>query len=260
MKSVVFIGSGNVASNLAPAIDALDNYAVIQVHSRNIDHAERLCEKLQQAKPIAELKDVDNQADFVIIAVSDDVVISIADGLPRNLTAITMHTSGSVPLEGLKNAPSDTAVFYPFQTFTSGRKVDIADVPFFIEASSEKAKDEAKALAMSLSDKVFDADSDTRRTLHLAGIFSCNFVNRLWAITQKLLAEKGIPFDVLRPLLEETLRKAFDLGPLDAQTGPARRGDLDLIHRHIKLLSPEEAQIYKDLSNSILSEYNQTEV
>ncbi|MCF0214643.1 MAG: NAD(P)-binding domain-containing protein, partial [Muribaculaceae bacterium] len=88
MKSVVFIGSGNVASNLAPAIDALDNYAVVQVYSRNIDHAERLCEKLQQAKPIAKLKDIDNQADFVIIAVGDDVVVSIADSLPRELTAI----------------------------------------------------------------------------------------------------------------------------------------------------------------------------
>ena len=252
MKRLVFIGSGNVAQGLAPAIDALEGYTVSQVLSRNIDHAKALADRLSAAQAISSYAEIDPDADFILIAANDDAIDSIAQSIPQSFKGITMHTSGSIPLDVLKSRREDSAVFYPFQTFTAGRAVNLSAVPFFIEAASDRAKTEAMALARKLSPTVYEADSDARRVLHIAGVFTNNFTNHLLHITETLLAEKNIPFSVMQPLAEETVRKAFTLSPKAAQTGPARRGDTDVIAKHLEMLSGTNAQIYKLLTESII--------
>ena len=66
-------------------------------------------------------------------------------------------------------------------------------------------------------------------------------------------ARDGLPFEVLRPLLEETLRKAFVNSPAASQTGPAARGDRRVIDGHLSLLDGREKEIYSLLSDCIMS-------
>jgi len=99
-------------------------------------------------------------------------------------------------------------------------------------------------------------DSNTLTWLHLTGVIVNNFTNHLLALSHQVSKEKGFSFELLRPLINETVKKAFEIDPIAAQTGPAVRFDQNTINLHIHRLkeySPELADIYKALTLSIQS-------
>lgn len=63
------------------------------------------------------------------------------------------------------------------------------------------------------------------------------------------------------PLIEETTRKIHFLTPEEAQTGPARRNDRNIIEDHLHMLEnePELAEIYRNISRSIRMYAEKTE-
>lgn len=249
-SEIVILGSGNVATHLAHAFQNAGCH-IAQVYSRSFDHASRLASELKDTQPIDDLAAVTTDADLYIISVADAAVASIAEAMPK-VSGIVAHTSGSVPLSALAPAADRTAVLYPLQTFTRDAVVDIANVPFFTEASDKQILDDVDAYARMLSDKVYHADSEKRKTLHIAGVLSCNFVNYLWDCTAQVLADDGYDFSVVEPLVRATLDKAVAIGPRAAQTGPAMRCDADVMRQHIDRLDPDKARIYRELSNEII--------
>jgi predicted short-subunit dehydrogenase-like oxidoreductase (DUF2520 family) len=79
-----------------------------------------------------------------------------------------------------------------------------------------------------------------------------NFTNQLYRIAHEISDAKSINFDILKPLIQETARKAQELSPYMAQTGPAKRNDKKTIKRHLKQLENEDHKaIYKLLTASI---------
>ena len=144
-------------------------------------------------------------------------------------------------------------VFYPMQTFSKQRAVDFREVPFFIEAKRPEDVELLKAVAGTLSEKVYEADSEQRRSLHLVAVFTCNFTNHMYALAAELLEKYHLPFDVMLPLIDETARKVHELPPCDAQTGPAVRYDENVINKHLSMLegTPALQEIYKLMSKSI---------
>ena len=78
----------------------------------------------------------------------------------------------------------------------------------------------------------------------------------MYAISEQLLNEEGVPFSVMLPLVRETARKVEGISPLKAQTGPAVRGDRKVIGEHLELLKehPELADIYRLVSIDINKE------
>jgi predicted short-subunit dehydrogenase-like oxidoreductase (DUF2520 family) len=74
----------------------------------------------------------------------------------------------------------------------------------------------------------------------------------------KMIALKaGFPFEILTPLIKETISKAMDSGPENSQTGPAVRHDQNTIEKHLELLSfsTELQRIYKEMTLSIIAYY-----
>ena len=91
----------------------------------------------------------------------------------------------------------------------------------------------------------------------MSGVWASNFVNHLYYIAQSICKEADVPFDVLRPLIEETALKVQDLEPFEAQTGPAKRGDDIIIEKHLELLKDSrQQQLYQLLSDSIKRTYS----
>ena len=121
----------------------------------------------------------------------------------------------------------------------------------YIEANRECDLDLLRTLAEAMGSSVMQMDSHRRRYLHLAAVFCCNFVNRLYGITAELLAEQDIPFNVMLPLIHETADKMDELMPRDAQTGPAVRWDEEVMSQQMSLLDDERRQLYQLLSKSI---------
>ncbi len=251
---IVIIGSGNVATHLAKGFKTA-GCNIVQIYSRSIDHASRLGCEIGVDNVTDNLDDLARDADLYVIAVADAAVAPIAESMPQ-VSGLVVHTSGSVPLDKLKDASSRSAVLYPLQTFTREAEVQLEEVPFFTEATDQESLDLVDRYARLLSPKVYHADSARRKTLHIAGVLSCNFVNYLWDCTSRVLEADGYDFSVVEPLIRATLDKAVALGPRAAQTGPAMRRDIEVMRSHMALLDDDTADLYKKITNSILKTHN----
>lgn len=252
IKSIVLIGSGNVATRLGMALKH-SGFKIIQVYSPDIKHANMLARKLR-AKSCTILNDIYTEADLYLIAIKDDAIKSVAQQLRTKVSGkIVAHTSGSVSIDILKGVSKNTGVFYPLQTFSKDREIDIKKVPFCIEANNKKTEKLLFELACSISTNVNRINSEQRNVLHVAAVFACNFSNHLFSISEKILKDRKISFDMLKPLIHETVHKIDSHSPAEMQTGPAKRKDKNTINAHLEFLktNPEYQKIYALLSNSI---------
>lgn len=250
------VGAGNVASHLAPALSLSGAGEVVQVYSRSPESAAALASKIPGASSTADAGSIIPDADVYLISVADDAIAPLTRVLPKG-DALYLHTSGSVGMEVLAPLSERYGVFYPLQTFSKGVGLDMAKVPLFVEGSDAEVEDEIRAFAAPLFSSVYHADSETRKKMHISAVFACNFTNYLWTLAADLLERDGLPFDVLRPLLEETLRKAVVNSPAASQTGPAARGDRRVIDGHLALLEGREKEIYSLLSDCIMARREQ---
>jgi predicted short-subunit dehydrogenase-like oxidoreductase (DUF2520 family) len=110
-----------------------------------------------------------------------------------------------------------------------------------------------KKLAKTISKNVHAVSSKDRLAVHVAAVFACNFTNHLFNVSDKILQQHGFDFELLRPLIAETINKSLDIGPENAQTGPAARGDLETLNLHMEYLNGDEYQkLYKLITDLIL--------
>lgn len=252
---IVCIGSGNLATNLTLAWKEA-GILVEQVFSRTEANARALAEQLGCAWTTS-TEEIINDADLYLFSLKDSALETVASRLPGN-NGLWVHTAGSMPLAVFKPFATRRGVLYPLQTFSKGRRIDLGNVPFFLEANSEEDGAILEQLARAVSRDVRFLPSEKRRHLHLAAVFACNFVNHIYALADDILREEGIPFEVLLPLIDETAAKVHRLTPREAQTGPAIRYDENVINKHLAMLDkmPELKALYETLSRSIHKEAN----
>ena len=246
---VVVIGSGNVAESLAQAIAEAEGLDLVQIFARNEERGRKVAELANTKWSNTSLI----EADLYLISVSDNAVEGCAKTLHIPQNAVVAHTAGCCSIDAL--APhTHRAVFYPFQTFSIGRKVNFAKGYIFLEGATDHALQTVKEVAHRLTSKVEMADSARRAVIHLSGVFACNFANAMYANAAEVLASAGLPFDIVAPVIEETAQKAVEvLNPAATQTGPARRGDTQTLERHRKMLEnkPLTKDIYDKISEDI---------
>lgn len=251
MVTVVFIGAGRLASNLAAAMQASGEFVIRQVYSRTELSAKSLADELHTAYTIDPRQVVDG-ADLYVVAVSDESIATIVSSIPI-FSGIWVHTAGSIDLSVLAPCRERYGVFYPFQTFTKGHRVDFSRMPIYVEGCNAEVEAFLHQVASSLSSNVIHATSAQRGKLHIAAVFACNFVNGCYAIAADLLKEADLKFEDLLPLIDETAVKVHTVAPVDAQTGPAVRNDRDIMNRHIDQLSdPSLKEIYRIMSERIM--------
>lgn len=249
---IVFIGAGNLAVNLAQAFHR-KGFEIVQVYSRTEESARSLAEKVNAGWTI-NLKDVTTKASLYIVSLKDSAFTELLPQIVEGKDgALLVHTAGSIPMCVWEGRATRYAVFYPMQTFSKQREVDFNEIPIFIEAGQKEDTELLKTIALTLSDKVFEADSLQRKSLHLAAVFACNFTNHMYVLTADLLKKYNLPFEVMLPLIDETARKVHELTPLEAQTGPAVRYDTNVMDEHLDMLmdDPVMHEIYLLLSENI---------
>ncbi len=231
---IVLIGRGRLATNLEHALLSA-GHEVASINSRTLE-----------ALPL--------EADVYIVAVKDaalaDVIRAATKGRESQLF---VHTAGSMPMDIFKGLTVHYGVFYPMQTFSKERLVDFNDISVFLETNDAVSMERLKMLSTTLTTHIYELDSEGRKHLHLAAVFACNFVNHCYALSAEVLAAKGLPFSVMLPLVDETAQKVHELSPREAQTGPAVRGDQNVMQMQANMLAgnPAVKQIYEALSNDI---------
>ena len=246
MINVVILGAGNVATHLFNAFQKTENIKVVQVYNRSKKKLAYFEPKTSTTTSISKIMD----ADVYLISVSDDSINSLSKKLQFN-NKLVAHTSGSIAMNQISthNLPS---VFYPLQTFTSGKEVDFKTIPLCIEATKKTDLLLLENLAKSISDNIYHINSKQRKALHIAAVFVNNFVNHLYQKGEEICKENNVSFDILKPLILETARKVFELSPKNSQTGPAKRNDNKVIEQHISdLNTTTQQEIYTLLTKSI---------
>jgi len=259
MQTISFIGSGNLAWHLAPALDNA-GFVVKEVYSRNHRHAEALTGRLYQAEVKASLDFSTSDSSVFIVAVNDDSISEIAREIILPEDAVLAHTSGSVPLSDLQfAATSNIGVFYPLQTFSKTKKIDLKSTPIFVESNNEETESILLSVAKAISDQTRVISSEERKALHIAAVFASNFTNHMLALSQRVMQENSLEFDWLKPLIVETINKTLQIGPESAQTGPARRGDVETLEKHMAFLQndPDLSEVYQIISQHILNHYHE---
>lgn len=249
---IVLLGSGNVATHLGKAFK-MAGQTISQVWSRDPLHATELADILA-AEPLTDLFDLEQDADLYIISIKDEGIADLASALKLK-DKLVVHTSGTTGISVLEGASSKFGVFYPLQTFSKVKSVEFRQVPIAIEGNSPEVSALIRSIADRLSENVVELDSQQRRALHISAVFACNFTNHLFALAKELLDQQNLDFDLLRPLIAETVEKIQMNDPASVQTGPAIRGDVSTMNAHIDLLQdkPDLRLIYEKLSQSIVN-------
>ncbi len=249
INTIVFIGSGNVATRLAVALQEMKK-SILQVYSRSEKRAGILAKKLGVGFT-SNLSNVNREADLYILSVSDNALEEIVEKLDLD-TQFIVHTSGTSSMDVLNKFDS-FGVFYPLQTFSTEKNISFKNIPLCIEANSAENLELLQDLAAIISEDVQQINSEQRRALHVAAVFANNFTNYMYAVAEDILQDNDLPFDLLKPLIEETAEKLKAHIPHEAQTGPARRNDQKTIEEHLKILKahPEYQKIYQLISEQI---------
>ncbi|QDW21913.1 Rossmann-like and DUF2520 domain-containing protein [Flavobacterium sp. KBS0721] len=246
MIRITVIGSGNVAQHLIKAFAKSELVEIVQVYARKKEALSSLIEFDKITSDFEELQ----ESDLYIIAVSDKAIADVSKQLPFQ-NRIVVHTSGAASLDVL-DAKNRKGVFYPLQTFSKNKEIDFSIVPLCLEAENTFDFRVLETVAKSISNAVFAINSDQRKALHVAAVFVNNFTNHLYHIGKEICGEHQVPFEILRPLIQETAEKINTLDPVDAQTGPAKRNDNNTIAAHLDYLTNEnQKNIYKLITQSI---------
>lgn len=257
---VSFIGAGNLAWHLAPALDNTD-FAVREVYSPTKKHAAEIVSRLYEATVMDSLDFSESSSKIFIIAVADDAIEEVVQEIVLPENSFLVHTSGSQPLSVLEYAATENVgVFYPLQTFTKGKKMEFRETPVFIESANSETEKMLMNMAKTITKNVRKISSENRLALHVAAVFASNFVNHMLAVAQEILKDNKLDFELLKPLIAETVNKSLAIKPDKAQTGPARRGDLEILDSHTEFLEEQGdeqiTEIYKLISQHIIDRYN----
>lgn len=230
--NIVIIGQGNVATNLHHAFTKRG----------------AACQMVSSREGLDSLP----AANVYIYAVKDEALAAVVAQVKGKERAMHLHTSGTMPISVFGDDKPHAGIFYPFQTFSKARVIeDFSTVPVFFEARGIDDISAVYSLALTITSHVYEATQHDRERLHVAGVYACNFTNLMYTMAAELLRNTHIPFSALLPLIDETAAKIHTLAPRDAQTGPARRGDENVMAHHLALLDEDKRQLYRLLSDEI---------
>lgn len=233
--NISIIGTGRVATHLAQHLYQT-NQKIRYVFNRSLQKAQALANQVN-ANGIDDLAQI-GDSDIVLICVSDSAITEIAQQLSQNqYQGLVAHTSGSTALQVLTDFGLNSGVFYPLQTFSFDQKIDWQNTPIFIEAKSVDALQKLKIFAEKFSSKIYQYNSEQRLSLHLAAVFACNFSNYCYDIAQQILDEQHVDVNLLLPLIDATAEKLKHGKAVENQTGPAVRGDQNILNMHQQMLS-----------------------
>ncbi len=248
--AVGVIGAGRVGAVLGAALRTAGHrvIAVSAVSDRSRDRAAALLPGV----PVVAADDVGRDADLVLLAVPDDTLPSLVEGLvtTHSLRAgqFVAHTSGRFGFGVLEPATRIGALpfaLHPAMSFT-GTSVDLerlVGVCFGVTAP-DQLRPVAETLALEMGgDPVWIEERD-RPLYHAALANGSNHLVTLVSASMDLLKRAGVddPQRMLGPLLSASLDNALRFGDAGL-TGPVARGDADTLREHLRVLAREAPEI-----------------
>lgn len=265
MQTISFIGAGNVALRFSLALNEA-GYRIETIYNRSENNMGKVVKALQRnganAKSSFSISDT-LASSIVIIAVSDNSIAQVVKELERELKEssldrfpIFLHTSGATEIDvfaPLQQLGAKCGVLYPVMTLNKNKNVEFKDVPLLLESTDCSIDDILNEMATRLGSEHYFYTSEQRLKMHIAAVFTCNFVNYVLDLGFSVI---GRDHPLLLPCTLESVRNCFLHNPSAALTGPAKRGDFVTIEKHLELLDKlgmkEQKEIYSIMTENIM--------
>lgn len=191
------------------------------------DSHSHIAELLQTAR--MDMADLARDSELLLVAVSDRAIAEVAAAIPET-DALIFHASGA--LLSLRDGFS----LHPLKSLPPvGMPSDLEGTLLVFEGEHRRT---AKLMAAALGARFCEVAPEQKALYHAAAVFGANYVAASLEIAQRLMTHAGVT-DV-REDLAALARSAIDnwRSHEDARrfTGPAARGDHDVMARHRQAL------------------------
>ena len=183
--------------------------------------------------------------DVLIIATPDDAVETVAESIRSVASTLVIHLSGVLSLDVLNGHPRRAAM-HPLVALPSPELGAQRLRGAWFAVAGDPGVD---SLVEALGGRSFGVNDDSRSLYHAAAVISSNHLVALLGQAERVAALAGVPFEVMLDLARANIDNVRRLGPADALTGPAARGDDATIARHLEALPTDERAVYEALVN-----------
>lgn len=186
-----------------------------------------------------------NGTDVLVIATPDDVISNVAASIKPDADTLVVHLAGSLGADVLGDHPKRAAL-HPLMTFpdTDTGVARMLDRP----AIAVDGHREVEALASILTDTVLHIGADDRARYHAAAAVASNHLVALAGHVEAVAGPIGVPLDAYLDLMVASLDNVRRFGVQGGLTGPAARGDIETLQRHLVALDPAERDLYAVLA------------
>ena len=230
MRSVRVIGSGRAGGAMAAALAA---------------SGWQVRETLGRGASAAEVEAAAREVGLLLIATPDSAIAQVAKAVAPDSQAVVAHMSGALGLDAV--APHRRrAAIHPLTSMPdpalgarrlrSGCWFAVAGDPISLTVVSD------------LGGQAFEVSERARALYHAAAAIASNHLVALLGQAERVCEKADAPFEAMLSLVRATLDNVAELGPADALTGPAARGDEATIQRHLEALPPDERACYEALA------------
>ena len=163
-----------------------------------------------------------------------------------------VHLSGALGLDALASLEDNpVGSFHPLQSFPTPRGPSaFHGITVAVDASSPALRRRLGRIAKGLGAHPKHVTDEERAIYHAAAVFASNFVDVAFAEGVRMLTRVGWSrregIAALLPLLDGAVANIHKLGPVQALTGPIRRGDANTVRRHLEAV--DNPELYRMLA------------
>lgn len=250
LKTLNIIGAGRVGRSLAHMWHKQGVFAVQDVLTRSQTSADEAVQFIGSGRAVTNLSDM-RAADVWMLAVPDGQINTVAKELSnKKITdiasvfiasgAIVFHCSGALssaelqPLRGTGDKGSQLGSAHCILSFSAPASAvtQFAGTPCALEGDAVATQTLQTAFE-AIGAKCFDIAEKDKILYHAAAVFATNFLPVLQVVATDLWRSSGMPEPMIAPLSASLLQKAVQnmacQGAAKALTGPAARGDTELV-------------------------------
>ena len=256
-----FIGAGKVGCSLGKYF-ALQGAEVTGYYSRSLSSAKTAAEFVG-TNYYESLETVVRESDCLFFTVNDTAISEVWD-MVKNMNVkdkIICHCSGAKSASEFSGADERKAYgfsLHPISPISSryDSYKNIVEAFFTLEGNKEKLpKMEAFLKDMHLRYTVISGHDKMK--YHGACVFASNLMVALAYDATKLLEETGFSSKdakkAIAPLMLQNMEAVATKGPMEALTGPVERADVETVAGHLSVLSGNQKEIYRNLSQELIA-------
>lgn len=185
-------------------------------------------------------------SDVVLLTVPDDAIAKVANQLIVHPHQVVAHVAGSRTLTELAPHPR-VASMHPLAALPSTERGSERLVgAIYCVAGDALIRD----VVVSLDGRILTLSDEHRMAYHATASVAANHLVTLMGQVQRLAENAGLSLEDFLPLAQQALLDVGELGPTDALTGPASRGDMATIDAHLGAIPEPERSTYVAMANA----------